>query len=404
MLKQTLRGLARRPGFTAVVVLTLALGIGANSAVFSFVNALMLRPMPYERPDRLVTIQAMVDKEPGRLSPREFAALKREADLFEDFAVYTPSQYNMTGAGAPEAVLCTINSENLFSVLGVDLLYGEPWSPQVEKGIEYDVVLGHALFTRLGADPSIVGKTITLDAAVYRINGVAPPGFRFPGEAGMFRAITRWGDEQGIDIRRGLVVARMADQVTLEQAQGQLTQIAERLAQTFPESNRGVGFELEPLRESYVGGARAYLLLLLAAVSLVLLIACTNVVNLLLTRATGKSRETAIQLALGASRWRVIRQHLMESLCLSLFGAVAGLLLAWGALRALVFVVRIDLPLWMTVELDRKVFLFTFVVAILAGLATGLAPALQSVHQPQTARLANRTEPRAPRASHRGVF
>ena len=208
--KGTLRSLAARPAFTAVVVATLALGIGANSAVFSFVNALLLRPMPFEQPERLVQVQAVVDDEPGRLTAREVATLKREAELFDDFAAYYPSQYNLTGAGEPEAVLCTINTENLFSVLGVELLYGEPWRAEVEKIIEYDVILSHALWTRLGADPDIVGKTITLDAASYRINGVMPPGFHFPVEAALFRAITQWGHEEWLDIRRGMVVARLA--------------------------------------------------------------------------------------------------------------------------------------------------------------------------------------------------
>ena len=379
--KGTLRGWVRRHGFTGVVVLTLALGIGANSAVFSFVNALLLRPMPFERPERLVQVRAVVDGEPGRLTAREVATLKRDANLFQDFAAYYPSQYNLTGRGEPEAVLCTINTENLFSLLGVDLLYGEPWSADVEKVIEYDIILSHGLWTRLGADPDVVGKTLTLDGAIYRINGVMPAGFQFPGKAALFRAMTRWGDEEWLDIRRGMVVARLADGATVEQAQAQLTAVAERLARAYPESNRGIRFELTTLRDAFLGGARAYVVLLLGAVAFVLLIACTNVVNLLLTRATRRSSEIALRLALGASRTRVAAQLLGESLCLSLLGGAAGLLLAWVSVRLLVSRVRFDFPSWMTVELDTIVFAFTFAVALVTGVASGLAPALQSTNE-----------------------
>jgi putative ABC transport system permease protein len=376
--RSTLRALAKRPTFTSIVVSTLALGIGANTAVFSFVNVLLLRPLPFREADRLVEVRVVVGGEPGRLTSRELEALERETTLFEGFAAYYPSQYNMTGTGAPEALLCTINTASLFDVLGVDLLYGEPWDPATEKEIDFHVILNHGLWTRLGADPNVVGKTITLDAASYHVAGVLPPGFNFPAKAELFRSMTRWGDEELLDARRGMVVARLAKDATIEHAAFEVDGVARRFARDFPDSNRGVTFELRPLRDAYVGEARPYLLLVFGAVTLVLLIACANVVNLFLTRASGRSRELALRRALGAGRGRLLGELLVESLLLSFAGGILGIVLAFMSVRALFALLAVDLPFWMVIEIDPPVLGFTFAVAMAAGALAGLVPALQS--------------------------
>jgi putative ABC transport system permease protein len=377
-IRRSVRALARRPAFTAIVVVTLALGIGANTAVFSFVNALLLRPLPFHEPGRLVEVRAVVGSKPGRLTARELQTLKAESKLFESVAAYYPSQYNMTGSGPPEAVLCTITTESLFDVLGVELLHGDTWSPDTEKGIDFHVVLNHGLWTRLGADPSIVGKTITLDAASYHVAGVLPPGFNFPARAEMFRSMTQWGDEKLLDARRGMVVARLAPGASYDEAGAELEDFARRFARDFPASNRGVSFELRPLRSAYLGDARPYLLLLFGAVAFVLLIACANVVNLLLTRASGRSREIALKLALGAGRARLSAQLLVESALLGLAGGVLGTAIALASVRALSAILVKDLPFWMKVEIDLPVLLFTLAVSLATGVLSGLAPALQS--------------------------
>jgi putative ABC transport system permease protein len=376
--RYSVRSLSKRPGFTAVVVATLALGIGANTAVFSFVNALLLRPLPFPEPERLVEIRASTGSKPGRLTAREYQTLRDESRFLESVAAYYPSQYNLTGEGPPEALLCTINTKSLFDVLGVSLLHGDPWDPATEKEIGFEVILNHGLWTRLGADPSIVGESITLDAHAYHVAGVLPPGVDFPASAEFFRSMTQWGDEKLLDARRGMVVARLARGASLAEAGAELSAIARRLALDFPASNRGVTLELRPLKSAYLGEARPYLLLLFGAVAFVLLIACANVVNLLLTRASGKSREAALALALGASRGRLTVELLVESVLLSLAGGVLGAALALAVVKGLSALVVADLPFWMKVEVDVPVLLFTLAVSLATGVLSGLAPALES--------------------------
>jgi putative ABC transport system permease protein len=370
-----------------MVVATFALGIGANTAVFSFVNALLLRPLPFPEPERLVEIRAMTGSKPGRLTAREYQTFRTESRFFESFAAYYPSQYNLTGSGPPEALLCTITTASLFDVLGVSLLHGDPWDPATEKEIAFEVVLNHGLWTRLGADPSMVGKTITLDAHPYHVAGVLPPGVDFPANAEFFRSMTQWGDEKMLDARRGMVVARLAEVASLGEARAELEELARRMARDFPDSNRGVSFDLRPLRSAYLGDAGPYLLLLFGAVAFVLLIACANVVNLMLARASGKSREIALALALGAGRRRLTMQLLVESTLLGLAGGILGAALALAAVRGLSAMVVADLPFWMEIQVDVPVLLFTLAISLATGVLSGLAPAIQSTSASLSGRL-----------------
>ncbi|MGH9657040.1 MAG: ABC transporter permease, partial [Bryobacteraceae bacterium] len=320
-----LRVIRGRPGFSAVVVLTLALGIGANTAIFSFVNALLVRPFPFRDPDRLVSLYTETAAGRGRVASREIEDLRERATLFEGFAAYSGAGlYSVSRDGGGEQVRSTYATRELFAVLGAEPILGKPWDAADDRRLSPVVVLGHGLWrTRFGSDPSIVGKQILLDAAPYTVTGVAPPGFGFPSEAVLFRS---WGIDpdlrfyQDRDRRGAMVVARLKPGVTVEHARAELDAIGRRLAADFPATNEKVRFGLVALREVYVGDVRRYVLLLLGAVGLVLLIACVNVVNLMLSRAAARGREIAIRAALGAGRGAIVRQLLAESVLLALAG------------------------------------------------------------------------------------
>jgi putative ABC transport system permease protein len=378
------RTLLTRPGFVLIVVLTLGLGIGANTAIFSAVHALLLRPFPFKDSNRLVRISTVKGGAEGQLSIPEQDDLAALSDIIEDIALYTDlGMYNAIGFGEPEELQATITTHNLFRVLGVQPLIGSSYPAETDRSRRFELVISHGLWTRrFGNDPNIVGRTMTLDGAPgYTIRGVLPPEFNFPSHSDLFRSSGIATDAKTYerrDIRGRLAVARLRPGVTVPQARDRIEALGERLAHEFPQTNAGLQFRVIPIRDLYVADVRPYVQLLFGAVMLVLLIACGNVVNLLLSRALAREREIAVRLALGAGRGRIIRQLLTESVLLSMMGGVAGLAFAYGGIELLVRLIRVPLPSWMQIELDGMTLGFLVVVSVLTGLAAGLLPALES--------------------------
>lgn len=372
------RTLLKKPGFALIVILTLALGIGAVSAIFSFVNALLLTPLPYKDADRLVRVMSERGGEAGKLSMLELEDLKRQASLFEDFASLRNTQYNVTGGGPPEALITLVNSYNLFDVLGVKAQLGDVWPPSHERQRVFNIVLSHDTWQRrFGGDPNIVGQTITLDAAGYEALGVMPPGFDFPLNAQLYRRVPP-ADFDSRNIREYGVIARLKSGVTLGQSQAELDAIAQRLAEAYPDTNTGLHLRASSFREHYIGDAGGYLWLLTGAVLFVLLIACVNVTSLILSGAVAREKEIAIRAALGAGRGRLIRQMLTESLLLALIGGALGLALAVVCVELMSDLMRFELPSWMNIAVDGRALLLTLAVSILTGIAAGVVPALQA--------------------------
>jgi predicted permease len=374
------RGLVGRPGYTAVIVLTLALGLGATAAIFSAVNALLLRPFPFRDPDQLIRITAVRGGEDGFLSVPEQDDI-RALSIVDDVALYTDQgMYNASGFGTPEELPATITTHNLFKVLGVAPAIGTTFPADADRSRRFELVISYDLWTRrFGRDPNIVGRTMTLDGAPgYYIHGVLPAGVNFPAHSDLFRSSGIGADPAQYrrrDLRSRMGLARLKSGVTAQQAQAALDQLAERLSREFPATNAGLSFRATPLRDLYVGNVRPYLLLLFAAVTLVLAVSAANVVNLLLSRAIARDRETSVRTALGASRWSLVRQQLVESVMLALLGGAGGLVLAWVGIRSIAGMVRVPLPQWMSITLDATTAVFMIVVALGTGLLAGLIAA-----------------------------
>jgi predicted permease len=379
-----LRALAKSPGFTTVALLSLALGIGANTAIFSAVDQVLLHPIPYPDPDRLVVVWSSIP----RLKLPEFATSvpdfldwRSQNRAFEQMAVIQGEAANVTGIQRPERVQLLQWSANVFSLLGMQPEFGRGFTAEDEQAARRVVILDYAFWRRsFGGDPNIVGKTIALDRANHTIIGILPKQFKLFG-ADLWKPLVfspALANDRGS--HNELVLARLKAQVSLREAQTEMDTIARRLERAYPKTNTGYGVKIVPLAELFARGVRPALLVLFAAVGFVLLIACANVANLLLARATGRHREVAVRMALGGSRGRIVRQLVTESLLLSCVAGIAGWLLAvWGAgllmklLPAVLGVRSIEIP-----TLTAPVFAFTFWVSILIGLLFGLAPALQA--------------------------
>jgi len=372
-LRYATRQLRKAPGFTAVAVATLALGVGANTAMFSLVRGVLLRPLPYPQAERLVT---------AGVSLPDFNDLRRAATVFDETAVWASNLYVLGGEGTGEQVRGAIVSERFFPMLGGAAL-GRAITPADAR--DHVAVLGHRLWARrFGADPAVVGRSIRLSGEAYTVIGVMAPEFQFPSgqfdlwvpmEASMSKAPDQ---VQNRSLRIFRALGRLAPGVTLAQAQGQVSAIAARLAQEHPKTNEGVGIELAPIYDRLVGGVRTVLLVLMGVVALVLLIASANVANLLLARAKSREREIAIRTALGAGRGRLVRQLLTESVLLSAAGSLLGVLLARWVLDVLPAIGGADIPRLASVRIDLGVLAFTAAVAIATGLLFGLAPAAQA--------------------------
>jgi predicted permease len=390
-----LRMLVKKPTFTIVAVLTLALGVGANTAIFSIVNAVLLRSLPYRDPDRLVRVYF---NEPGlglrdvRFSKPELDDLQTRADVLEDVTPIFEGSENLTGVKQPERVGGVNASFGYFSMLGVTPQIGRLYGPQdFVPGVAPEVVISDGLWRRAyGADPSVIGRTIRIDNDPFTIIGVLPRGFRHPGpttsgDAEVFGAFGLIGPPFPPPLRGNRVfrngIGRLKPGVTLKQAQARLTAMAAELRHDFPTDYPPQAqwtIEIQPLQETLVGKVRPMLLVLLGAVILILFIVSLNIANLLLARASGRQREMAMRLSLGASRGRIVRQMLTESMLLSLIGGAAGIATAVGTLGFILHFVPSNVPRLNEVRIDWVVLAFALLMSILTGLVFGLAPALHS--------------------------
>jgi putative ABC transport system permease protein len=387
------RTLLKNRGFTFVAVLTLAIGIGANTAIFSVVNAVLLRPLPYRDPARLVTVLHDGWKP---VAPANFLDWREQGRSFESMAAAQSWSLTMTGRDRPEQLNVLQTSAEIFHLLGVDAALGRAYAAgEDQPGREHVVVLSHRLWVRsFGGDRSVVGQQVMLDGESYTVVGVMPPDFQFApfwathAEAWLpLNLGERVNDRRGQSLR---VFARLKPEVTREQAQAEMEAITARLVEQYPRENEGLNVSVDPLHEKVVGKSRLALLVMLGAVGFVLLIACANVANLMLAKAAARQKEIAVRIALGAGRWRVIRQLLTESLMLSLAGGGAGLLLAFWSNTALASLGPDTLPRVQTVGLDANVLLFTLGISVVVGLLFGLAPALRSTRTDLTVSLKDR--------------
>jgi len=382
-LKYSLRTLAKSPGFTAVAILTLALGIGANTAIFSVVNAVLLRPLPFKNSAQLVLMRETY-KQVGNVSVSypDFLDWREQSHSFAAMAVINNVGFNLSGVAQPENIGGYAVSPNFLALLGVRPVLGRDLLPSEEKpGTAPVLLLSYQLWqSHLGGDPGVIGRSITLDGRSFSIVGILPPTFRFLDRTdvlvpiGVFAAdFTDRGERGDMD-----VVGRLSSGVALSQAAVEMETIAARIAAQYPQSNHGFGAHLESFREAFTGDTRLAVLVLFGAVVFVLLIACVNVANLFLVRGAARAREIALRLTFGASRGRVIRQMLTESLVLAFCGGVLGIILgAWG-ISGLRYLLPADSLQTMGVRMDLSVFLFAAAMIVLVAFAFGLIPALQA--------------------------
>ena len=380
------RVLLKSPVFTAVAVLSLALGIGANTAIFSVVNGLLLRPLPYADSERLMAVwhTPPQDSFPGldrfSVSPGNYLDWKAESRSFEQMAAYEYAGFSLSTGGDPVPLIGAAVASEFFSVLRSQPARGRAFTADEEQpGREQAVILSHGLWQRaFGADPGLVGRTVTLNSRPFTVVGIMPAGFQFPQEVELWVPLAWDGKQRQVrSIHDSLVVARLKQGATLEQARAEMNTISSRLEQQYPEENKGWGAWVIPLHEDLVGDVRPALLVLFGAVGCVLLIACANVANLMLARGANRRKEIALRIALGATRGRIMRQLLTESVLLAVTGGVLGLLLAgWGS-QALISLSSGSLPSTTEISLDKWALGFTLLVSLGAGIFSGIAPALQ---------------------------
>jgi predicted permease len=383
--RYALRGFRKSPGFTAAVLLVLALGIGANTAIFTVVNSVLLRPLPFAEPERLVMVWHTPPQTsfPGMtqfaVSAANYLDWKARQRVFERMALYRYRSFTLTGRGRPEQLHALGVEAGFFETLGVRPLAGRWFLPQEDRPGGHVAILSHRLWvSRFGADRSIVGRAVLLDGTPHTVVGVMDASFVFPDWAQVWTPLAWTEDERAVRSEHSsLVVARLKPGVLLPQAQAEMDAISRSLEQEYPQDNKGWGAVLVPLRTDLVGDVRTPLLVLLGAVAFVLLIACANVANLVLARTLARRREMAIRLALGAGAGRLVRQTLTETTLLSLAGGALGLFVAGAGVDLITAYFGNGLPQALPMEADGRVLLFTVLVSLLTGTAAGLAPALR---------------------------
>jgi putative ABC transport system permease protein len=381
-----IRILLRNPGFSITAIFLLALGIGANTAIFSVVNAVLLRPLPYQDSSRIMQIWHVPPARsfPGislfSVSPANYLDWRSMNHSFEDMAAYGGARFNIGGKERPEAIQAAPVAPGFFSILRVQPILGRGFTPDDDRpGQGHVVVLGNALWReRFGADPSVIGQKIVLDGEPYTILGVMPPKFKFPSWAQLWTPLAWTSEKRAIRGNHNyLVIGRLKPGVDIRAAQAELSAISTRLEQLYPEDDKGWGATILPLREQLVGNVRPALLVLLGAVAFVLLIACANVANLVLGKILARKKEIAIRSALGATRGAILRLVLAETLLLSVAGGAVGLFLARFGTTLIVKFLADRLPRFAEITLNAPVLAFTAFLALFAGALAGILPALR---------------------------
>lgn len=383
-IRYALRMLLKKPGFTVVAVITLALGIGANTAIFSVINTVLLRPLPYAAPEQLMMVW---ESFPGSLEnpsmPANFADWREQNQVFTDMAAWAGQTFNLSGNGEPEKLKGLNVTANLFPLLGAQPIHGRSFSPADDRpGADPVVIISYGLWQRrFASSVEAIGNRVRLNGQEHTIIGVMPPTFHFPDlEQAVWIPLAL--NSETINTRLSShylsVIARLKPGVTQSQAQSEMSALATRLEQQYPQTNKTVGVRIVSLRDQIVGDIRLALLVLFAAAGFVLLVACMNVANLLLFRASARQSEIAVRLALGAGRWRIVRQLLTESMLLGLLGGASGLLLAMWGLSMLSAVLPDSLAVVRDVRIDLRVMAFTLCATITTGILFGLFPAFQT--------------------------
>lgn len=383
-LKYGARLLRKTPGFTLVAILTLALGIGANTAIFSVVNAVLLQRLPFHDPERLVMVfenNYKKTKPRNVISPSNFMAWRERATSFETLAGMAAWQANVTGSGEPDRVAAGLITPELLPMLGVRPLLGRIITDNdARQGTPSVILISEAYWKRrFNGDPSVIGRSVNVNTEPSTIVGVMPSWFELPAREDIWIPWQMQEKHRKAPGRFMLSVAKLKPGVTLEQAQAEMVTIARNLERERPAYNAGWSTTIVPLREQLVGDMRPALLVLLGAVGLVLLIACANVANLLMVRSAVRNREIAIRIAVGITRARLVRQLLTESVLLSVVGGVLGTLLATWLLEALLAIVPAELPRFAAIQLDLPVLLFSLALSVLTGIVFGLGPVLQAL-------------------------
>ncbi len=386
-LRYGVRVMLKNPGFSLIAALTLALGIGANTAIFSMVYSILIRPLNYPDSERIVTVWEDHTRRGGPVrewtSPPGYQDWREQSTVFSHTAAMTGWGPTLTEAGEPERLVGANVGHEAFAVLGVKPMLGREFTPQEDtRGAAKVAIISHSLWQRhFSGDGSIIGKAIRLSGENYTVVGVMPAGFQFPilGKVDVWSA---WQPAQGPGCQRGCytqrVIGRLKPGVSLEQARTELTAIGQRIEQQFPEDNKNIGVTITPLQEFLVGGMRDGMFALLLAVGLVLLMACANVANLLIVKAAARTREIAVRVALGASRWQIIRQLLTESLLLALIGGALGVLLGYWLVDWLKRIAPDGTPRIEDITINSRVLLFSVAASLLTGVLCGLAPAVQA--------------------------
>jgi putative ABC transport system permease protein len=389
-----LRQMGRRPGFTAVVVLTMALGIGANAAIFSVLDAILLRPLPYNQPEQLIKVWTRFTgigqpNDQNWVSAPEFRDLQELNRSFSDLAAIGSDSVNLGVKGSPQRVVGASVSPSLFNMLGAQPLIGRAFlAEEAQPGRDHEVVLSYGLWRRVfGGNPNVVGSTIDIDGVPTSVVGVMPAGFAYPDETEIWGPLAFSSDDLSEDSRGSHayeVLGRIKPGLSLAQVQSDMDRVGRTMIEqhkSYPYEKYGFGIILHPLLEETVGDVKTSLIVLMAAVGLVLLIACANIANLLLARSTERQQEMETRMALGASGWRLARQLLSESVALAFVGGFVGLAITPWVLKGLVAIAAESLPRAVHTSVDVRVLALSAVVSLATGILFGLAPALQAARK-----------------------